>query len=722
MVDQKIQMGIYLSADGLQSGTNKSVASLAKLDQSFKKMEARTSGAFVKPRRDIQLFNAELKTMSATAESTVVSTGSLARKLHMYGGAMAGIYAGIKTLGGVSDSADQFKMVSMRIKNATESVQEYEQSYRRVLELSKETGASLESVTSLYVGIKRSAKDTGASNAEVLQLTESLNKLGVISGASSTSMSNAMLQLSQSMAGGVVRAEEFNSIIENTPEIAAAMAKGMGMTVGQLRLAVNEGSVLAKDVMGSILSQTDSINERFSKMPILVEKSNKHFKTSMSEFVANLDSAVSKTYSFTSLWAMSVEGWALMLDKFNDKLSTTDWTLRRLNEIPEGQVLNKTAWKERTEQVKAYQQELQALIAAKRQNSAVDVFNEKEADLRSKIGRLTSQSAPVVTRRQQAQGPLLDLKSEYVDRKVTDEMDRQLSIAIKTEQSLARQAEIKQHFAAENTDIGLMQSELDQQSYQTSKSAQLEIDKRLKEERDLMRQDEMSAEQDMRDWSLEKLQAYYQKKAAMDRASTEGIMQGFMTVGNFASNSLGQLMEMQNKSSKAGFENYKKMAIAQAMIDTATGAMAAYKAMVGIPYVGPFIAPAAAAMVVGIGAMRVSQIQQQQFQPTQVVVGQAHDGIDNVPTSGTWNLQKGERIVGASLNADLTDFLRSDKGGMKVEVHNYGAQVETREQNGVMQIIINQAAKAADAYIANGIVKGTSATGQAIQRSYGANR
>ena len=76
----------------------------------------------------------------------------------------------------------------------------------------------------LFQQLARSAGEVGASNTQVLTLTQTLQQLGAIGGSSAEQMSNAMLQFGQSMAGGVVRAEEFNSIVENTPEIAVRLA------------------------------------------------------------------------------------------------------------------------------------------------------------------------------------------------------------------------------------------------------------------------------------------------------------------------------------------------------------------------------------------------------------------------------------------------------------------------------------------------------------------
>lgn len=191
--------------------------------------------------------------------------------------------------------ADNMKLLDVRIRASTRSQNEFNRSRQKLIEISVETGSTLAENVKLFEALTLSAKDLGATNPQVLQLTESLNKLGVIGGSSVDAMKFSLRQLSQAMAGGIVRAEEWNSILENTPFIANAIADGLGLSVGKLRLMVIEGKLLADDVFNSLLKQTDSINERFEKMPLTIERASAAALTNFSLVVAEINKGVDIT-------------------------------------------------------------------------------------------------------------------------------------------------------------------------------------------------------------------------------------------------------------------------------------------------------------------------------------------------------------------------------------------------------------------------------------------
>lgn len=122
------------------------------------------------------------------------------------------------------------------------------------------------------------------------------------------------------------------------------------------------------------------------------------------------------------------------------------------------------------------------------------------------------------------------------------------------------------------------------------------------------------------------------------------------------SGAFGQMAEAAKAFGKKGFEAYKAFAIAQAIIDTYTGATAAYKSLAGIPFVGPVLGVAAAGAAIAAGLARVATIKSTQ-------PGVAHAGLDYVPEEATYILQHGERVLAPRQNEDLTEFLAHGGGG-----------------------------------------------------------
>lgn len=129
----------------------------------------------------------------------------------------------------------------------------------------------------------------------------------------------------------------------------------------------------------------------------------------------------------------------------------------------------------------------------------------------------------------------------------------------------------------------------------------------------------------------------------------------------------GAMNVLASNGSRKAFAISKALNIANVVMNTIDGAMGAYKALAGIPYVGPFLGAAAAATVAAAGAAQVSKIKAQKMP-------QAHDGIDYVPREGTFLLSQGERVLSPQLNADLTEDLakrrqKQDEGEQGVNVN-----------------------------------------------------
>jgi tape measure domain-containing protein len=225
--------------------------------------------------------------------------GGLEKSALSLGKVLAGVIS-FETLRRGAMLADEYKLINARIKNATKEFKSYYAVQKQVQSIAMNTGGNYNDTSKLYINIQRAAPEIGATQKQALQLTDTLNKLGVISGASTTEMKNGMLQFGQAMAGGILRAEEFNSIIENIPEVANRIAKGLGMTVGQLRLAVLDGKVLSKDVFASLLKQSDQVNKDFAEMPMTMGRGMESMKTGGMSFLAQLDEQLGMTNMIAS--------------------------------------------------------------------------------------------------------------------------------------------------------------------------------------------------------------------------------------------------------------------------------------------------------------------------------------------------------------------------------------------------------------------------------------
>jgi tape measure domain-containing protein len=137
----------------------------------------------------------------------------------------------------------------------------------KIADVAKRTRAPLEATAQLYQRVSIAGKDLGASSKEVLRFTENVSLALAQTGGSAASASGALLQLSQAMSGGTVRAEEFNSILEGAFPIAQAAAnaiEGAAGSVGKLRNMVIAGEISSKQFFDAIISQSDELEAAFA--------------------------------------------------------------------------------------------------------------------------------------------------------------------------------------------------------------------------------------------------------------------------------------------------------------------------------------------------------------------------------------------------------------------------------------------------------------------------
>ncbi|NJR43920.1 tape measure protein [bacterium] len=116
--------------------------------------------------------------------------------------------------------------------------------------------------------IQRAFDGLGASQADALKVTEAITQTFKISGASASSSAAAITQLAQGLGSGALRGDELNSVLEQSPRLARALAEGMGITTGELRAAGEAGEITGEKIRKALLGQADQIAAEFSKVPL----------------------------------------------------------------------------------------------------------------------------------------------------------------------------------------------------------------------------------------------------------------------------------------------------------------------------------------------------------------------------------------------------------------------------------------------------------------------
>lgn len=188
-------------------------------------------------------------------------------------------------------AADNMSQLNARIERLTGSAATASQTMQSLMRISSATGGSLQDTAKLWETLSTALRDTGATNGQIIQLTETLQKIGRIGGSSTEEMANALRQFGQSISSGTVLAEEFNSILEQMPELARQIAAGMGVSIGELRQLMLDGKLTAEDALNAIQKQTSSVNAEFEKLPRTLSQANTALTNSFLTMVDNINQA-----------------------------------------------------------------------------------------------------------------------------------------------------------------------------------------------------------------------------------------------------------------------------------------------------------------------------------------------------------------------------------------------------------------------------------------------
>lgn len=193
---------------------------------------------------------------------------------------------------------DSLKLVEGRLKLVTESAQELADIQEKLYKIAERSRSGFQDTASLYTRLARSTKELNFSQQQLLQVTETISKAMLVSGASAEEASRAMIQLSQGLAAGVLRGQDLRSVIEQTPRLAAAIAEGLGVTLGKLRELGEEGALSAEQVIRALLTQKDVIEKEYSQMPVTVSQAFTVLHNEIAKTLRMFDEGLGLTSSF----------------------------------------------------------------------------------------------------------------------------------------------------------------------------------------------------------------------------------------------------------------------------------------------------------------------------------------------------------------------------------------------------------------------------------------
>lgn len=295
------------------------------------------SGATAAQRKEIAALTGQLYDMkqaqdqaSAAQQNTSATSGTLKTGLTAIASAIA-VSQVIEYGKQFLQVADAMTQLQARIDRLSPSAKEGAATFQALASIASASGSSLQETERLWETLTSSLKSAGATNGQILSLTDTLQKIGRIGGSSSEEMANALRQFGQSIASGTVRAEEFNSIIEQMPELARQMAAGLGISTGELRKRMLEGKLSAEDALNAIMSQTGKVNDEFSRLPRTVDQATNSLTISFQEFVKQINDATGASTGMVHI----IDSITAAMDRLAGKVPSVTQQISDLNSTAE---------------------------------------------------------------------------------------------------------------------------------------------------------------------------------------------------------------------------------------------------------------------------------------------------------------------------------------------------------------------------------------------------
>ena len=191
--------------------------------------------------------------------------------------------------------ADAWNMMSARLKLATVGQNEFVTAQKALFDIAQRIGVPIAEVSTLYGKLQQAVRMLGGEQKDALTITESISQALRISGASATEAQSSLLQFGQALASGVLRGEEFNSVVENSPRLAQALADGLNVPIGRLRKLAEEGRLTADVVVNALLGQKDKLAAEYAQLPQTVSQAFTRVQNAFTQWIAKVDAATGIT-------------------------------------------------------------------------------------------------------------------------------------------------------------------------------------------------------------------------------------------------------------------------------------------------------------------------------------------------------------------------------------------------------------------------------------------
>ncbi len=207
----------------------------------------------------------DMNAVKKTAKGTAASIGASIKT------ALTGLGVGIIAKEFIA-IADTMSLVNDRISLVSDSTEELVTAQRELFLVAQDTRQTYEATAGLYTKLAQATESMTVSQQDLFDVTKAVNQALVISGADAAETASVIKQLGQGLASGVLRGDEFNSIMENGSRVSKALSDSLGVTIGELREMAQAGKLTSDIVFDALKGQADVLSAEFKGMSVTVDQ------------------------------------------------------------------------------------------------------------------------------------------------------------------------------------------------------------------------------------------------------------------------------------------------------------------------------------------------------------------------------------------------------------------------------------------------------------------
>lgn len=305
-MSNNLAIRLKLDANGNLVGVvNQATGSVAKFGETVDGVTVKTSAlsaegekAFGKTRAGVQSISEQL----ANTKAQFIGWQVLMESIDQFSGL-------VKT-------ADAYKAMQSQLRLVTESTQEFMAVQQQLNAVSIASFADQGAVTKLYSTMQPALEGMGKSINDAVAFTETFNKALSLTSPTTSEAQAAVLQFAQAMGSGVLRGDEFNSLMENGRGVMVALAEGMGKPIGELRVMAEQGELTADVVYNALTKVSDRIDADFNKVAMTVGKALQTAQTGS----LNLVGAFDATSGSSATLAAAINSTGLAFNRIGDAI------------------------------------------------------------------------------------------------------------------------------------------------------------------------------------------------------------------------------------------------------------------------------------------------------------------------------------------------------------------------------------------------------------------